>query len=359
MFGLRFRYFILLVLFGGLIFAIVATIGTLLGAGGWLFYTIITVGTLLVQYFLGPVMVEMSMKVRKLSKEEAPELFNIVEELASNAKIPMPKVGISETNLPNAFAYGRGRGDGHVCVTRGILKILNKDELKAVLGHEISHIKNRDVAFITFLSAIPMIIYSIAMSLMWSRNSRDRDNNNGNSALLGIIFLLLYYVSNLLVLYASRIREYYADLGSVSLGSAPSHLASALFKLVYGCAKTDENSLHMVEGTKAFFLNDPSNAKNEIKDLKNIDLDGSGTISHEELDHLSKQKIKVGFGDKIMEAFSTHPNMLKRIKALSDLNKHMAELQKNSNNSSNKDDYSDRNKKIYSFKELEKMQGKY
>jgi len=318
MLGLRFRFFILLMMFGSIIFLIITVAGNLLGAGGWLFYAIITAVTLLVQYFIGPFIVEMTMRVRQLKREEAPELFNIVEELARNAKIKMPKVGISENTVPNAFAYGRGHSDGHVCVTTGILKILNKNELRAVLGHEISHIKNRDVAFITFLSAIPMILFGMARAMMWSRG---RGKNKGNGIIIGIFLLLLYFISNLLVLYASRIREYYADMGSVSLGSDPSHLATALFKLVYGCARADDNSLHMVEGARAFFLNDPSNAKNEIKDLKSVDLDGSGTISSEELDYLSKQKINVSFGEKIMEMFSTHPNMLKRIKALSDLNK--------------------------------------
>ena len=310
------RLFMLIMLFGGIIFLVITTAGTLLGYGGLLFYAIVTMVTLLIQYFIGPFMVEKFMRIRRLKREDAPELFSIVERLAANAKIPMPKIGISETPVPNAFAYGRGRGDGHVCVTRGILKVLNKDELTAVLGHEVSHIKNRDVAFITFLSAIPMILFGVAKSLMW-RSGRNKKNNG---IIIGIFFLLLYFISNLLVLYASRIREYYADRGAVSLGSQPAHLASALFKLVYGCARTDENSLHLIEGARPFFINDPSNARNEISDLKSIDLDMNGTISSEELDYLRRQKIKVGFGQKIMETFSTHPNMLKRIKALSKIN---------------------------------------
>jgi len=119
------------------------------------------------------------------------------------------------------------------------------------------------------------------------------------------------------VLYASRIREYFADRGSVELGNSPSSLASSLYKLVYGSARTDKESLKEVEGLKAFFVNDPSQAMNEIKELRSLDLDKSGTIDASELEALRNKRVRLGFGDKLMEAFSTHPNMLKRIKRLS------------------------------------------
>jgi len=108
-----------------------------------------------------------TMRVKWVTEKEEPELHNMVAKLASAAGIPKPKVGISQLNMPNAFAFGRTRGDGRVCVTRGILKLLSRDELNAVLGHEISHIKHRDMAIITLLSAIPLIMYWIAFSFMF------------------------------------------------------------------------------------------------------------------------------------------------------------------------------------------------
>ena len=121
------------------------------------------------------------------------------------------------------------------------------------------------------------------------------------------------------MLYASRIREYFADKGSVELGNQPSALASALYKLVYGAARMDKEHLREAEGLKAFFLNDLSRALNEIRELSQLDLDRSGTIDGSELAALKNKKIKLGFGDRLMESFSTHPNMLKRIQHLSNL----------------------------------------
>jgi heat shock protein HtpX len=241
----------------------------------------------------------------------------MVAELARAAGIPKPKVGISKLTIPNAFAFGRWQGDGRVCVTEGILRLLKKDELRAVLGHEISHLKHRDMALITLLSVIPMICWYIAWGLMWSRGGRDR--NGGYTALIGIGAFLLYFITNLLVLYGSRIREYYADLGSVQIGNAPQQLATALYKLVYSNARMPKEALKQGEGLKAFFVNDPSRSWNEIRELKQIDLDMSGTIDSEELMALRSKNIRVGTADKLMEIFSTHPNMLKRIQHLSTL----------------------------------------
>jgi heat shock protein HtpX len=243
----------------------------------------------------------------------------MIEELTRNAGIPKPKVGISPTPLPNAFAFGRSRGDGRVCVTEGILSLLDRNELKAVLGHEISHIVNRDVLTITLLSVIPMLMYRIAWYFLFFGNIGGRRREGAAyTALIGVAALLFYFITNLLVLYASRIREYFADKGSVDLGNQPSSLASALYKLVYGSARTVKQTIKDVEGLKAFFLNDPSNAIKEIRELAQIDLDRSGTIDRYELQNLYSQKIKISFSDRILETLSTHPNMVRRIRKLSE-----------------------------------------
>jgi len=122
------------------------------------------------------------------------------------------------------------------------------------------------------------------------------------------------------VLYGSRIREYYADQGSVRLGSKPHDMATALYKLVYGNARhKNSEELKRIEGVKAFFVNDPSRAWNEINELKQVDTDMSGTIDFDELLELREKKVRLSTGDKMMELFTTHPNMLKRIKHLSTL----------------------------------------
>ena len=197
------------------------------------------------------------------------------------------------------------------------MRLLNEDELKAVLGHELSHLKNRDVLTITLLSVIPMVMYRLAWSFMYSGSYGRRRDRSGNTVLIGIAAFLFYFITNLLVLYASRIREYFADRGSVQLGNRPEFMASALYKLVYGSARIDKDSLKQVEGLKAFFVNDPSRAMTELKELRQLDIDRSGSLDAGELLALQNKKVVLSFGDKMMEALSTHPNMLKRIKLLS------------------------------------------
>ncbi len=308
---LQIRMYMLL----GAMFAIVYAMAVVLLPGGtFFFYGIMASFMLFIQYLIGPRMVKWSMGVKYVSEKEAPELHQMISELAKKAKMKKPKVGISSKPIPNAFAYGTFLSGGHVCVTEQIIKLLSKDELRAVLGHEIAHLKNRDVTTITILSVVPTICWYIAWSSMWSRG-----RGRGNQMAIGIGAFLLYFLTNLLVMYASRIREYYADRGSVKLGNSPHHLATALYKLVYGSAKVPKETLKQMEGHKAFFLNDPSRARREISDLKQVDTDMSGTIDQNELMAIRTKSISISRGDKMMELMSTHPNMVKRIKHLSEL----------------------------------------
>lgn len=316
MFALQMKMTLLLGVLFAIIYGVIVAVGTYAGVGNFYFYLAISLGLMMVQYFIGPKIVEMTMQVRYVSKKDYPGLFHMVESLAMRAGIPTPKIGISPTHLPNAFAFGRGIKDGRVCVTSGILKLLDEEELKAVLGHEISHLKNRDVLTITILSVIPMILYRLAFHFLFFGNRRQ--DRSSNTVLIGIAAFVFYFITNLLVLYASRIREYFADRGSVSLGIRPASLASALYKLVYGAARMDKEELREVEGIKAFFASDPSQAWQEIRELKQLDKDRSGTIDTGELELIRNKKIKLSSADKFMELLSTHPNMLKRIKQLSE-----------------------------------------
>jgi len=315
MFFLKLRMWLLVAVLFAIVYAVISMISYAAGITDFYFYLMLSLVLMFIQYMIGPKIVEWTMRVRYVKKEEYPELYRMVEDLANKAKIPMPKIGIAQIPLPNAFAFGRTLRDGRVCVTQGILKLLKEDELKAVLGHELTHLKNRDVLTITLLSVIPMIMYRLAWQFLFY--GRRRDERSGNTALLGLVAFLFYFITNLLVLYASRIREYFADRGSVMLGNQPSSLASSLYKLVYGSARIDKESLKEFEGLKAFFVNDPSQAINEIRELRQLDLDSSGTLDRAELEQLRNKKINLSFGDKLLEALSTHPNMLKRIKQLS------------------------------------------
>ncbi|MDD5408634.1 MAG: zinc metalloprotease HtpX [Candidatus Omnitrophica bacterium] len=316
MWSLQLRMWLLVTLLFGVIYALIVVIGrSFLHVGDFSFYLIISVVLMFIQYMLGPKIVEWSMRVKYIKREENPRLFQMVEALCVRAGIPMPRIGIAQIDIPNAFAFGRSIKDGRVCVTSGIVKLLDDTELKAVLGHELSHLKNHDVLTITLLSVIPMIMYRIAWQFLFY--GRRRDERGGNTMLIGLAAFFFYFVTNLLVLYASRIREYFADQGSVLLGNQPKALASSLYKLAYGSARLDKESLKQSEGLKAFFINDPSQGRKEVLELSQLDLDKSGTIDASELAMLKNTNIRLNLGDKMMELLSTHPNMLKRIKKLS------------------------------------------
>ena len=316
--GLKPRMFLLIALLFGILYGVFTGIGILTGYGSAVLYIIIAFVFLGIQYLVSPFIVSRTMRVKWVSEKEAPELHRMVAELAEKAHVPKPKVGISQLAIPNAFAFGRTQRDGRVCVTQGLLNLMSKDELKAVLGHEISHVKHRDMVIMTLLSGVPLVMYWIALSMMWGGVSGGRRQGGGYAALIGLGAFALYFLTNLLVLYGSRIREYYADLGSVQLGSMPHHLASALYGLVYGNARfKGREELKRVEGVKAFFLNDPSRSWREIRELTQIDLDMSGTIDYDELMEVRQKEVRLSRTDKLMELFSSHPNTLKRIKHLS------------------------------------------
>jgi len=308
-------WFLVTLLFG-IIYALIVVIGrSFLQVGNFSFYLIISIVMMFIQYMLGPKIVEWSMRVKYIQRQDNPRLFQMVESLSNRANIPMPRIGIAQIDIPNAFAFGRSLKDGRVCVTSGIVNLLDDEELRAVLGHELSHLKNRDVLTITLLSVIPMVMYHIAWQFLFY--GRRRDERGGNTVLIGLAAFLFYFITNLLVLYASRIREYFADRGSVLLGNQPKALASSLYKLAYGSARLNKESLRQSEGLKAFFINDPSQGRKEVLELSQLDLDKSGTIEASELELLRKSNIRLNLGDKMMELLSTHPNMLKRIKKLS------------------------------------------
>ena len=319
---LQLRMYLLVGLLVAILYGIIAGIVYILGVSESTYYILIIAIAILIiiaQYIMGPKTIEYAMKVKHVKESENHRLHQIINELSTKAGIPKPKVGMSKLKIPNAFAYGRTRKTARVCVTEDLLNILNEDQLKAVLGHEISHIKHRDVIIITMLSVVPMICYMIYITFLWGGLFSRGQRNNGGMFIIGILALGIYFLSSLLVMYGSRIREYQADIGSVDLGNQPHHLATALYKLVYGSARADKNTINKSAGMKAFFLNDPSRAVYDIKELKDLDLDMSGTIDQNELLQLSSKKVRISKSEKIIEMLSSHPHMVLRIKHLSSL----------------------------------------
>jgi heat shock protein HtpX len=316
---LKIRMGLCVLLLFAAIYALLIVIATFVGAGTPLIYALLAFVLVAIQFFIGPKIVERSMRVRYVSEQEQPELHRMVSELAMKAGIPKPRVGISEISIPNAFAFGTSKKTARVCVTRRLMEMLKRDELEAVLGHELSHIKHRDMAVITGLSVIPMICYFIFFSFFWSGifggGGRNREGALPMMA-IALIAFVVYFISNLIVLYASRIREYYADAGSAELTRKPHELASALYKMIYGSAGVKQEKVKKEMGSmRAFFAADPVTARRDLKDLSAADLNKDGKIDEYELRAFA-ERAKASRADRMMELFSTHPNPVSRVKRL-------------------------------------------
>ena len=169
---------------------------------------------------------------RIVDETEAPELYAIVRNLAERAGLPMPRIAIIPTETPNAFATGRDPKHAVVAVTQGLLRILNRDELEAVLGHELTHVKNRDILIGTIAAAMAGAIMQLAYWARWIAIFGSYDDRDGDNIIAAILVAILAPIAAMLIQAAiSRSREFLADEGGAKLSGKPWALASALLKI--------------------------------------------------------------------------------------------------------------------------------
>lgn len=247
----------------------VGVFGLILVAGGLAF----------VQYFFSDKLVLWTTKARIVEEHEYPELYAMVGRLAAEVGIPRPRVAVVQTPVPNAFATGRSPSHAVVAVTDSIVRLLSPKELEAVLAHELSHVKNRDVLTLTIASFLAMVA-AIIMQNAWLFSMTNRRGEGNPWFIAWIVAIVVWLVSTLLIRSLSRYREFAADRGSALITRRPQDLITALGKISQRMDYVPPQQKQAVEGANMFYI------------------------------------IPALSGRSFMELFSTHPPLEKRIAAL-------------------------------------------
>jgi heat shock protein HtpX len=304
----------------GLTTLVFAVILTWAGIG----FSLLTIGVFVVvlniaQWLLSPYLVGAIYKVKEMPQNENPQLHQMVSDLSKKSGISKPKLMLSQIPLPNAFAYGSPLTGSRVAVTQGLLKSLDDGEVEAVLGHELGHLKHRDVQVMMIVSFLPALFYYIGYSLMLSGMfGGGQRKNEGSNALIGIVFMAFSWILTLFTLYLSRLREYYADRHSVAVvDNGAEKLSTGLMTIVEEnrhASKQTKEQKKSNTAFKALFIADPDRASADSAELHAMHATSKKDLLKETL---TKEPSSA---DKFLEILSTHPNIIKRLRAIQEIN---------------------------------------
>ncbi len=202
---------------------------------------------LILQFLLGPWLTDLNMKWIYKARFDAqlPDYLNqFIADVCAQNNMKLPRIGYIDDGAPNAFTYGHTKNDARVILTRGIFELLNEAEVKAVVAHELGHAVHYDILVMTAAQLVPMVLYAIYQACMKVRSSSNDDNDSKGEAavkLIGLIAYILYVIANYIVLYLSRLREYYADEFSAEVTHDPNSLALALVEIGFGLSTKEKN----------------------------------------------------------------------------------------------------------------------
>lgn len=239
---------------GGLSLLYVLVMVLLIAVGlNAIFVVVIAGGMLLAQWWFSDSMALHSMRAQVVTPEQAPQLHGLVDRLCALADMPKPRVAIADTDIPNAFATGRSPDRSVVCVTTGLLRRVDRDELEGVLSHELSHVAHRDVTVMTVASFAAILAGLMIRTVMWGGLMRDRRDQNSALVFLAVIVVsaLVYVVSYILTAALSRYRELAADRGGALLTGNPRGLASALQKISGDVGQIPTQDLRQMEAVSS------------------------------------------------------------------------------------------------------------
>jgi heat shock protein HtpX len=234
---------------------------------------VIVIGLAFFQYYTSDKLALRASGAKIVTAEQAPELHAMVERLCAMANLPKPRIAVVDSDVPNAFATGRNPKHAAVAITQGLWRRLEPQEIEAVLGHELSHIANRDVLVMTVASFFAMLAAILTRfglyAGMFGGFGGGRSSNNNNQTPVWLIVLvvsiIVYAISFILIRTISRYREYAADRGSAIITGAPENLMSALQKISSNIAQIPQRDLREVQGMNAFFII-PTNWKTNMSE---------------------------------------------------------------------------------------------
>jgi heat shock protein HtpX len=259
--------------------------------------TVIASIMILSQWYFSDKIVLWSTGAKKVTKEQFPELHDIVERIIARNNLPKPQIAVINTTMPNAFATGRSTKSSVIAVTTGLVDLLNPQELEGVLAHELTHIRNRDVLVLTLASLFSTIAWYLMQFGFYGggmgygygeRDGDDRSNSAGAMIIVIVVAMLTWIISFLVIRAISRYREFAADRGAAQMTGKPVKLANALMKISGSMRQVPKEDLRHVEGFNAFFI------------------------------------IPALSGSTIGNLFSTHPPVEKRIQKLMEMEAYMS-----------------------------------
>ncbi len=333
----------------GLLVALGVTISLICGVSV-LPALIVGIVILIVQFIISPWLMDLTTKwlYKADFNAEIPDyLKEFLNEVCTKNKIKYPRIGVINDGSPNCYTYGRTKKDARIIITRGVFDLLKPEEVKAVIGHELGHVAHYDMLVMTVAQLIPIVFYAIYQACIDSASS-DSDDNKYNGIIAGVAYVL-YIISQYIVLWLSRTREYYADSFSIDMTKNPNSLAEALVKIGFGLTTTKE---------EAESEEDDKNKKNKNKKRDVCAVNGLGIFDKKTSKTLvacsstdgmstkvSKDSIKNAmkwekwnYWAKWYEFNSTHPLISKRLEAISKRSKEynqepyvIFDIQKNEN----------------------------